>query len=74
MAAKRKNKKGADETPTPTVNELREPRWSVVTFERRAAKNLSYAQAEAKLGELARQKISGLCIITDEAAERVGKS
>ncbi len=73
MAAKRKNKKDANESPMETVNELKEPRWSVVTFEIRAAKNLTYKQAEQKLRELAEQKVSGLCIITDEAAERINK-
>ncbi len=53
--------------------ELDEPRWSVVSFEARAAGNLTYAQAAEKLKELAAQKISGLCIITDEAAARIGK-
>ena len=52
-------------------SELNEPRWSVVTFERRAAKNLTYAQAAQKLRELADEKISGLCIVTDEAAEKI---
>lgn len=73
MAAKRKNKNDANESPTETSNELNEARWSVVTFEQCAAKNLSYEQAERKLLELAEQKVSGLCIITDEAAERIGK-
>ncbi|MCU1289231.1 MAG: hypothetical protein JWN60_1460 [Acidobacteria bacterium] len=53
------------------ANELREPRWSVVSFENRVAKNLSYEQAERKIAELENLKISGLCIITDEAAERI---
>lgn len=52
-------------------NELREPRWSVVSFEKCAADNLTYEQAEKKLAELAAEKISGLCIITDEAASRI---
>ncbi|MCY7344639.1 MAG: hypothetical protein LH614_00305 [Pyrinomonadaceae bacterium] len=52
-------------------NELSEPRWSVVSFEKCAAGNLTYAQAERKLAELAAEKVSGLCIITDEAASRI---
>lgn len=52
-------------------NELNEPRWSVVSFEKCAASNLTYAQAERKLAELAAERVSGLCIITDEAASRI---
>lgn len=51
--------------------ELQEPRWSVISFEKCEAANLTYPQAEQKLAELERQKISGLCIITDEAAARM---
>lgn len=52
-------------------NELREPLWSVISFEKTEAKNLSYAAAEMKLAELSAQKVPGLCIITDEAAQRI---
>jgi hypothetical protein len=47
------------------------PQWSVVSFEKSVASNLTYDKAIEKLNELAAQKISGLCIITDEAAERL---
>ena len=73
MAAKQKNGKDANKSQTETINELNEPCWSVVTFETRAAKNLTYEQAAEKLRELAEQRVSGLCIITDEAAERISK-
>ncbi len=53
------------------VSELREPRWSVVSFELRAAKNLTYAEAEQQIARMKKEGISGLCIITDEAAERI---
>ncbi len=56
-----------------TRNELSNPRWSVVSFEARAAGNLTYEQATEKLAELAARKVSGLCIITDEAAARIDK-
>lgn len=52
-------------------SEINAPRWSVVSFKDRAAKNLTYAEAAEKLEQLAAQKIAGLCIITDEAAERI---
>ena len=58
---------------TELTSELREPSWSVVSFETRVAKNLSYEEAEQKIAELENQKISGLCLITDEAAERISK-
>ncbi len=54
-------------------NELSEPRWSVVSFEACAAGNLTYEQATEKLAELAARKVSGLCIVTDEAAARIDK-
>lgn len=53
------------------LSELAAMCWSVVSFDRLEAKNLTYEQAEAKIQELIAQKISGLCIITDEAAERM---
>lgn len=51
--------------------ELRESRWSVVSFEKLEAGNLTYPQAEQKLAELQNKKVSGLCIVTDEAAARI---
>jgi hypothetical protein len=51
--------------------ELGEPRWAVVTFESCAAKDLTYEQAFQKMQELKEQNVSGLCIVTNEAAERI---
>jgi hypothetical protein len=51
--------------------ELRESRWSVISFEKCEAANLNYPQAEQKLAELQAQNVSGLCIVTDEAAKRI---
>ncbi len=71
MAVK-KEKKGTKTKPEKNIeSELSDSRWSVVTFEQCAAKNLTYEQAEQKLRELSARKVSGLCIITDEAAEKV---
>lgn len=53
------------------TGELHEPRWSVVSFETRAAKNLTYPEAERQIAELEKRGVSGLCLITDEAAERL---
>ena len=52
-------------------SELNAPRWSVVSFEKCIAGNLTYAEASEKLFELDAEKISGLCIVTDEAAQRI---
>lgn len=54
-------------------NELAAPRWSVVSFETTAASGLTYDEASKILRELNRQKISGLCIVTDESAARMTK-
>ena len=52
-------------------SELNEPRWSVVSFESIAAHDLTYAEARNQLEELQKQDISGLCIVTAEAAARM---
>lgn len=52
-------------------SELTAPNWSVVSFETHIAGNLTYAEAAEKLKQLAAEKVSGLCIITDEAAKRI---
>ncbi len=73
QAKKQQNKKSrknrASDKNAPS--ELSESCWSVVSFEARVAGNLTYDQATAKMTELAAQKVSGLCIITDEAAARI---
>jgi len=55
------------------LSELAALSWSVVSFEKCEADNLTYEQAEEKMRELAALKVSGLCIITDEAAGRLGR-
>lgn len=60
-----------DEAAFTFQSELNEPCWSVVSFEKRVAERLTYEQAAQKLAELAAGKTSGLCIITDEAANRI---
>jgi hypothetical protein len=61
----------SDEQNAASVNELRLPVWSVVSFERSEASGLTYAEAEQKLSELEAQNFSGLCIVTDETAARI---
>ena len=50
--------------------ELDAPIWSVVSFERTEASHLNYADAAAKLADLEKQHVAGLCIVTDDAAAR----
>jgi hypothetical protein len=57
--------------PDNSANELRESIWSVVSFDKSEANNLTYAEAEQKMSELLEQKVSGLCIVTDETAARI---
>lgn len=54
--------------------ELQERRWSVISFSESEASGLTYAEAEQKMKELETQKVSGLCIVTDEVAARISKS
>jgi hypothetical protein len=55
-------------------SELDEPRWSIISFEKHEAVGLAYDIAVRKLNDLGSQGIPGLCIVTDAAAERVGRS
>lgn len=55
-------------------SELNEPRWAVVSFETCAAKDLTYKEAERLLKKLDAEKVSGLCVVTNEVAERVSGS
>ena len=69
MAEKKENQ---TETATEDFSsEINEARWSVVSFEKRVAKNLTYAEAAKKMKNLAAKKVAGLCIITNEAAARI---
>ena len=53
------------------LSELDQPRWSVVSFDRREASGLGYRQAAALMEDLDSRGVAGLCIITDEAADRI---
>lgn len=59
------------ESENPLPSELVEPIWSVVTYETVAAKGLTYEEAEKLAKKLETEKVSGICIITDEAASRI---
>lgn len=62
----------SDSTET-VSSELKLPGWSIVTFEGVAMSGLNYEEALKWLTKLDEQKISGLCIVTDEAAARISK-
>lgn len=51
-------------------SELNEPRWSVITYETVAVSGLTYDEAATWMEKLDAQKVSGLCIVTDRAAQR----
>ncbi len=56
--------------PIDPASELDELRWAVVSFVRTEASGLSYKQALQWMSELDLQGVAGLCIVTNEAAER----
>ena len=64
----------ATEAQIPILSELDQPRWSVVSFDIREASGLTYAEAIKLLAEKEAAGVYGLCIVTDEAATRVGSS
>jgi hypothetical protein len=52
-------------------SELNAPHWSVVSFETCLASGLTYDTAVKKMKQFVAKKVSGLCIVTDESAERI---
>jgi hypothetical protein len=65
------NAQAAETENAAAGSEMSEPCWSVVSFESVAARGLTYTEAHKRLEKLEKQNISGLCIITDEAAARL---
>ena len=61
-----------NENTRDTASELLEARWSVISFEKLEAAGLTYAGARQKMDELEKRRVAGVCIVTDEAAQRVG--
>lgn len=53
------------------AKELLEPRWAVVSFDRCEAIDLTYADAVKRMEELESRSVAGLCIVTNETAERM---
>ena len=78
-SSKKKKKRTATATKQEKVekkeasSQLYERSWSVVNFEACLASGLTYDEAFEKLQSYAKKNISGLCIVTDEAAKRINK-
>lgn len=56
------------------MNGLRERHWSVISERGREASGIDYAEAARLTRQLAGEKISGLCVVTDEAAQRLASA
>ncbi|HRH40790.1 MAG TPA: hypothetical protein PKY82_04035 [Pyrinomonadaceae bacterium] len=52
-------------------SELNQPCWSVVTYKSVAVSRLTYEEAAQWAEDLKKQGISGICVITDDAAARI---
>ena len=61
----------AQNTDHKASSELLSERWSVISFEKCEASGLTYAEAKQRIAEFEKQRIAGLCIVTDEAAARI---
>ncbi|MBL8180058.1 MAG: hypothetical protein JNL64_00425 [Blastocatellia bacterium] len=61
------------ETERTLMSELEEPRWSVVSFDRIEAGGLTYRQAAELMILLDSHKLTGLCVVSDEAAARMNR-
>ena len=58
-------------TDKTSVNELDEPIWSLISFERIEAADLDHQSALRLMNELDSKGVAGLCIVTSEAARRI---
>jgi hypothetical protein len=56
------------------MSELIERRWAVLSERGCEATQLTYAQALEMMRALKRERVSGLSVITDEAARRVSRN
>lgn len=54
-------------------SELNQPCWSVITYKSIAASHLTYNEAVQWAEDLKKQGVSGLCVITDDAATRIAE-
>lgn len=56
------------------MSELDEQRWSVLSERGCEATGLTYAQAREMMRALFRERVSGLSVITDNAARRASRT
>lgn len=61
------------QSPEDETSLIRQNVWSVVSFDGRLASGLTYDEALAEVEKRKRENLPGLCIITDEAAERMNR-
>ena len=52
-------------------SELDEPIWTVISFERVEQRGLKYSEAVLNMSGLESRGVAGLCIVTNEAADRI---
>jgi hypothetical protein len=71
MKNKEEENSGAATAAEEISSELAEPVWSVITFDETAASGLTFDEAFALRTKLEAEKVSGLCIVTDETAARM---
>lgn len=71
MKKKKKNPGAASAVEETGKSELDAPIWSVVKFDSCVADGLTYDEAAETLEKLKAEKVSGLCIVTNEAAARM---
>ena len=53
------------------MSELKERRWAVLSERGREESGLSYEEAAGLIARLRGERLSGLCVITDEAASHL---
>ena len=53
------------------MSELNERRWAVLSERGREESGLSYEEAAGLIARLRGERLSGLCVITDEAASHL---
>jgi hypothetical protein len=53
------------------MSELKERRWAVLSERGREESGLSYEEAAGLVARLRAERLSGLCVISDEAASRL---
>lgn len=66
--------KSEQEVSEEETNDLREPLWAVIAFDGPVAKGLTYDEAMQRISEVSEEEKPGLCVVTNEVAERMKKA